>query len=60
MSCCIIMLSMEDNVAGIVEGVLQPVSFSLGAPRQDNITMIKSGDCVRFSEEEKKRLRKKP
>ena len=46
---------MDGNAAGIVEEVLQPVSFGLGAPGPDNVTIIKRGNYVRFSEEEEKR-----
>ena len=33
---------------------------SLGAPRPDNVTVVKEREEVRFKEEKKKRLRKKP
>ena len=45
----------EDSATGIVEESLQPVSFRLGAPRPDNITIIERRENVRFKEEILKR-----
>ena len=47
-------------MAGIVEEGLQPGSLGLGAPGLDNVTVVKERENVRFKEEKKKRLRKKP
>ena len=47
-------------MAGIVEEGLQRGSLGLGAPGLDNVTVVKERENVRFKEEKKKRLRKKP
>ena len=50
----------DSAAAGIVEEGLQPGSFGLGAPWPDNVTVVKERKNVRFKEDKKKRLRKKP
>ena len=39
---------------------LQPGSFRFGASRPDNVAVVEERENVRFKEEKKKRLRKKP
>ena len=51
---------MKDSAAGIVEEGLQPRSLGLGAPGPDNIAVVKERENVRFKDEKKKKLRKKP
>ena len=50
----------EDSAAGIVEEGLQPGRLRLGESGPDNVTVVKEKENVRFKEEKKKRLRKKP
>ena len=47
-------------MAGIVVEGLQPGSLRLSVPGLDNVTVVKERENVRFKEEKKKRLRKKP
>ena len=51
---------MKDSAAGIVKEGLQPGSLGLGAPGPGNVMVVKERENVRFKEEKKKRLRKKP
>ena len=52
-------LFTKDSAAGIVEEGLQPGSLGRGAPKPDNVAVVKERENVRWKEE-KKRLRKKP
>ena len=47
-------------MAGIVEEGFQPGSLGLGAPGPDNVAVVTESENVRFKEDEKKRLKKKP
>ena len=51
---------MKDSVAGIVVEGLQPGSLRLGASRPHNVAVVEERENVRFKEEKKKRLSKKP
>ena len=50
----------KDSAVGIVEEGLQPGSLALSAPKPDNVTVFKQRENVRFKEQKKKRLTKKP
>ena len=50
---------MKDSAAGIVEEGLQPGSLRRGVPGPHNVT-VEEKENIRYKEEKKKRLQKKP